>query len=364
MKTRIAIIIAAFVTLFASCDKMEQPILFNGDVGESQVVMQSRLSSGDSMRIRLSYSRFFLDASPFRMIDNATFELKVNGSPVPAMANYSDTGYCYYLGYVPVPGDVLDITAHVPGHDPITAHTVMPQAPSITNVSAFYAGYNVDEGMHQYTVSFRLNDPVGETNYYVLSIAGTVVEICSSREINATRVYDTIPVGDTTYIVGPYTVYDTVITYDTGLVDVHPDFTCHDYLIADPQADLVGGMGESYYYSELYFDDSKINGLQHEIQLTVLINGYYMDRYYDTWDDPYYGYSRCNYDSTSLNVTMSLTSYSRDLYLYEQTTNSIDFELGGIISEPVQIHCNVEGGIGIFAGKTTTTVPLINNNGK
>ncbi|MCR4659865.1 MAG: DUF4249 domain-containing protein [Bacteroidales bacterium] len=358
MKSRITIIFAAVLIAFASCDKMEQPILFNGDVGESQVVMQSRITSGDTIKVRLSYSRFFLDASPFRMIDNATFELKVNGSPVPAAAKYSTEDYLYSLGYVPAPNDVLDITVHVPGHESVTAHTVMPQIPSASNATVTYAGYNYESQLHQYVVNFRLNDPGNENNFYLISFNGSINEICTHREIHETRVYDTVYINDTFYIIGPHSVYDTVILSDTNKVNISPSFTCRDYLIADPQTDLVGGLGENYEYNEMFFDDSKINGMQHEVQLTVLLSGYYLNDYgYDIYE-PYYGYSSCTYDTSTLNITMELTSYSRDLYLYEQTTNSIDSELGGIISEPVQIHCNINGGIGIFAGKTTVTIPI------
>lgn len=362
MKPWITIFSATVLLMFASCDKMEQPIGFDGDVSESQIVMQSHLTAGDSMAIRLCYSRFFLDSRPFRMIDNATFVLKVNGSPVALNAKYSTDDCRYHFDFAPAPGDVLDITVNVPGHDPVTAHTVMPQKPTIVNTTIVDAGMTSENQDHQYVVNFRLKDPADETNYYFITFEGYVDEICQHQEINHHNAYDTIYVGDTVYVVGPYTVFDTVIIYDTSTVNISPSFTCHDYLIAEPSTDLVGGMGESYFYSELYFDDSKINGLNHEIQLTLLINDYYLGNYSSGYLDDYYGYLRCNFDTSTLRLRMNVTSFSRDLYLYDQTTESIESYLGGILSEPVQIHCNVEGGIGIFAGKTTVEIPLKINN--
>ena len=85
----------------------------------------------------------------------------------------------------------------------------------------------------------------------------------------------------------------------------------------------------------LFFTDANINGRGHEVALSTEL--YYNDR----------------------ELYLEITSYSRDRYLYEITADQYtDDPFESLIAEPVQVHTNIDGGIGIFAARTRTLVPI------
>ena len=101
----------------------------------------------------------------------------------------------------------------------------------------------------------------------------------------------------------------------------------------------------------MLFTDATINGMNHNIKLSTY--------YIIYWDD----YSENSSDSTVFRsgYTLEVTALSRDLYLYRQSMNSYsDDELLGFFSEPVQVHSNIDGGIGIFgvSSKNALTIPI------
>ena len=56
---------------------------------------------------------------------------------------------------------------------------------------------------------------------------------------------------------------------------------------------------------------------------------------------------------------LEVTSLSRDRYLYERTTYLYDDDpFESLFSEPVQIHSNISGGIGIFAARNRSILPI------
>lgn len=310
-----------FVLLLAACEK---PIDFNGEVADPQVVLQSTPAAGDTMTLRLSYSRFFLDAMPFRMISDATVRLSVNGSPVAAATSYDAATGQYSIGYVPQGGDKLEIEVNVAGHDAVSATTTIPSTPAIDafTIDAINGGDGEEGSDRRYNVRFRLHDDGATDDYYLLHFRGTIDRIDSTQQ-------------------------DGVAVYDTVTEEIYILFGCRDYLLLDQ--DEIAIDDEPTHY-ELYFNDSRINGLTHEIQLTVGIDSYFVGDSYGS-----YGYTS-RYDPTSLRLTMYLSKLTRDLYLYRLTSRAQQDEFGSIFSEPTQIHTNVKGGIGIFAGSNTAAI--------
>lgn len=320
MKHLIVCILTFAMLLLAACEKR---IDFNGEVADPEVVLQSTPTAGDTIGLRLSYSRFFLDATPFRMISDATLRLSVNGSPVAAATTYDAATGRYSLGYVPQGGDRLDLEVNVAGHAPVSATTTIPAPPAIDAFTINPIKSGDEEGSeHQYSVRFRLHDDAATDDYYLLHFRGTIDRIDSTQR-------DGLPVCDT-------------VTEEIYIL-----FGCRDYLLLDQ--DEIAVDDEPTHY-ELYFNDSRINGLTHEIQLTVGIDGYFFDDHYAS-----YGYSS-RYDPASLRLTMYLSALTRDLYLYRLTSRAQQDEFGSIFSEPTQIHTNVNGGIGIFAGSNTAVI--------
>ena len=257
-----------------------------------QVVVMSSVQPDTTVNVRLTYSRFILDDSPFRTVDDAVLSLEVNGVDVHAVQS-SNSGD-YVLDYRPQEGDRLKLRVKVPGRNEVTATTEVPRAADVTNVrGTTLAG---GEGENRYSVRFTLNDPADEHNYYFVRL------------------------------------YKKSFYYS-----YYQFFKCNDYMLTegvDVMSVLDGDLdGESS--SLLAFPDDNINGMSHEVELTM------------------------NAEVPLDSLCLEVTSMSRDRYLYELTAMYDDDDtFGQLFSEPVQIHCNVNGGIGIFAACNRKLFPI------
>lgn len=314
MKARY-ILIAALLTLVASaCTKV---IEFPINETTPYVVVMSKPNTEDNIVLRLSYSRFFLDQHDFTTINNASILVDVNGTPYSGTFNPNGE---YSLNYTPQPGDKLKLSIHVPGYDEVTASTQVPLLPTIDEVK--YQTSPDGNG----TLHVRFTDRADQNDYYRLRVH------CIDTVIWVNVDYD--------YRTG---TRDT-IGYDTIIRNFYQNFECNDYVLID-QTSIQTAMDEGTFDgTSLYFTDEAISGRSHDVQLK-----YYS---YDVPEDYYYNeIHHCHY-------YVELESMSRDLYLYELTASSDD-DILSTLSDPVQIHCNIDGGIGIFAAsaKVVREVP-------
>ena len=271
------------------------------DVMEPRVVVMSCVEPDSVLSLRLTYSRFFLSSQPFRSIDDATATLTINGTSTEDATSSANGSYLF--GYHPQPGDRLDLQVQVPGMDAVTATTTVPRHAGIGNVRASFS--NHDKYDYTYSVRFTLDDPADEDNFYCI------------RVIERHR-----------------------YTYEgeSAVDDEYCHFSCTDYMITESVevGSIIDGdnMGE-FFGRTLYFSDNNINGHSHEVALNV------------------------DFHQNNAEALLEITSYSRDRYLYELTTSRYDDDLfEGLFAEPVQVHCNIDGGIGIFGARNRILVPI------
>lgn len=302
----------AAALLLAGCEK-EIPLDTEGL--EPKVVAMGTVEEGDTLGVRLTYSRLiygwhdYYEEYSFEEIANATVTFAVNGvSMAGAMRDSGD----YVTDYIPQAGDKIDLTVNVPGYEELSASTVVPRKPVLSNLRATQ-GATVDYST-TFDVRFNLNDPAGETNYYVVRL----------------YIYDTTVYG---YDIGGTVVYDTFGTGQSELM-----FSCNDAAISSFSAmdvDIEGDVDANLW--KLYFIDNNIDGQNHEVHLT---GSYYS----------YMGDETTTVGSTS-HIEVEVEGLSRDRFLYEQSVELARGDGGELFEEPTQVHCNVHNGIGIFAGK-------------
>lgn len=337
---KILVIMAAFV-LLASCEKQ---VDIDVDAQQPKVVVYAAGEADSTMHLRLTYSRpvfgtFYVadGESYFEEIDNATVTLAVNGG----IYNATNTGGDYTLGYAPHSGDRLSLTVKVPGKKDVTAEAIVPQAPVVTDMSFSYdgqAGYNTPGNS---VLRFKLVDSQASEDYYAVSVLRT----------------------DTVH----YTWYDdngNVEGRDTSISQYNVYFECVDYMVIhnagvdaiDPED---AGAANAYYGETLLFSDANINGMSHEF----VLKGFGEDRYYDVDYPAEPGYGADVDIETSVSYRLVVTALSRDMYLYLQSVDAYtDGEILGLFGEPVQIHSNVDGGIGIFGVNTKSVCPFYYRN--
>lgn len=302
MKRIFFIIIGAL--LLWGCEKT---IEFDGEMTKPYIVMISQPEADSVWMVDLSYSRFFLLSQEIKTIDDATVTMEVNGSIVSGSAQSLGDGL-YNTHIVPQSGDTLTLRARV-GDEEVVAGCRMPFSPTITDFHAEYdtSYYENWDGSSTYAectprYHFKLHDKAGEKNYYRIRmfIKYDDCEDCEIENLN-------------------FSIEDPLI-YDEDVVEV------------------ILNEGENYFYGRsLMFSDERIDGTTHNIAIDNI--------------------SQSFLTRSNNTVIIEVSALSRELYLYlsslEAAENGDDL---GFFSEPVQIICNVNGGIGVLGGMSTTTL--------
>ena len=184
----------------------------------------------------------------------------------------------------------------------------------------------------QYSISFNLNDRPATEDFYSIRLRKTDTIITLHRDEEG-----------------------NVLSSDTNIRKDYNWFTCSDYLIVDGTGLNVSiddpTATNSFAGNELLFTDAKINGQSHRIVLKMGddYDYYYEDEYLKTGDTVF----------SHSSLMLEVAALSRDLYLYRQTMNNYDGDpLLSFFSEPMQIHSNITGGIGIFGVSSKVSCPI------
>lgn len=316
--------LSLLVWLMSGCEKV---IDVDPSASKPKVVLVSDVRPDSTLAFKLTYSRFFLDNRAFRNISGATVSLKVNDTLSPY--TFSEDNGLYTSAFVPRVGDKLRIEVATPAGEQVEAETVVPDEPSLGDLSAVYVG-RYSDGL-RYALRFTITDPEGD-NYYCLRV----------------RRCDTV--------VEPYTRYDhdhdtTIVTYDTTVRDNYIEFSCNDYALTSSSGVDIGAVldgSEASVGEILFFTDRFFSGAEHEVSLNI--NNYYSG-VYD------YGDSVSHGTPLSVSFEVELTSFSYDRFMHEQTLAAYNNDIfEGLFSEPVQIYSNIKNGIGIFAGRAKQTI--------
>ena len=320
MKNRIfPLIIAALMTVgFASCEKI---IEFNGDITDPYIVVISKPEADSTWMLRVSQSRFFLSNADVPSIDNAQVIVSVNGNETTATSEGSGM---YNTGIVPQPGDSLSIRVIAPNRGEVTAGCRIPQRP---NISDFTVEYDTTMYENHWTdiydsvrvnryvegdikLHFKLHDPANERNFYMVRLA--------------------------TYQWGEW-IYRWIEIDDDILFDIDATNEVFDlYDDEDNNGTVVS------------FSDERINGQTHPITISLYVGYVSPNTYFDTPDQELEFYP----------TRIEVYAISRDQYLYNKTLNAANNYDGfmQIISEPVQVHTNINGGIGILGASSKTVL--------
>lgn len=319
MKNRVfPLIFAALMAMVsASCEKI---IDFNGDITDPYIVVISKPETDSIWMMRVSQSRFFLSSADAPSIDNAQVIVTVNGNESTATSEGSGM---YNTGIVPHPGDSLSIRVIAPNRGEVTAGCRIPQRP---NVSDFTIEYDTTMYEHYWTdindstrvnryvegninLHFKLNDPANERNYYMVRLATYTGEwYYRWFEINDDILFDIDATNE---------VFDLYENEDNSGTSVS-------------------------------FSDERINGLTHPITISLYVGTISPNTYFDEPNQVLEFYP----------TRIEVYAISRDQYLFNKTLraagNQDDFLQ--ILSEPVQVHSNINGGIGILGASSKTVL--------
>ena len=303
----------------ASCEKI---IDFNGEITDPYLVLISHPQADSTWTVRVSQSRFFLSGATIPEINNAQVAVTVNGIASDGLATYEGDGM-YNTGIVPHPGDSLEIRVNAPERDEITAACRIPQRPTVSDFRVEY-----DTTIYEYTwtdyytdstyverdingslnLHFKIHDPAGEHNYYMLRLATNVGEWS----------------------------YRYIDVEDNVLFDIDATNEVFDL---DDDVQNAG--------TYVLFSDERINGKAHPTKVNLYIGSVSNNNNMQDLSDFFIFPCR-----------LEIYAISRDLYLYLKTKKAAhnQDEFTQILSEPVQVHTNINGGIGILGASSKTVI--------
>ncbi|MDD5186307.1 MAG: DUF4249 domain-containing protein [Paludibacter sp.] len=337
---KIVLSIFASLFIFISCEK---DIEFNGEITDPLIVVNSYITPDSVVSAHISESRFFLkDSITYKNINNADVSVWVNGVFKEKM-NLVEKGM-YHGTYKPIVGETIKIIVNVPTRKEVSCETKIYSQPVINSIDTanIWTGdrYEIQSSGTSYG-----NGPMTWVYDTIATVTGHTINYTLKFNDNANEQnFYRLVVQNIEH----YTVTDTIMhtSKDSIMTNYYFNFTdvvSGNNTTNDPTAIIGGG----YYSYNMYnaFSDELFNGKTYSLTFSTNED---ICKY-----SPEYTYGRETPDRKEIKIY--LQSISRDYYLYLKSRAAGS---GGenFFSEPVQIHNNIVGGIGILGSYTSSLV--------
>ena len=337
----------------------ETEIDFKGSIPDPLVVVNSFVSPDSLLTAHISKSVFFLSSNEPQAIDNAEISVFVNNTLEGKMTNVYG-GY-YWMNYKPKAGDIIRYSIEAPDLHQASSEALLLAKANILSIDSatistlkgdtIYKkldrpyGYEPDDKITpdsvaertacKYRFTIKLKDPAGERNYYRLIVNYLPAYI--DKYAFKYYVY-------TCYGYSDNNGYTETCAYESSYAPIYSLIS--DFNFDDVVAGSTTGAAEDELGLETssnvfgVFNDDLFDGK--EYPLTFTIWGY---RYsFFPGQEP----DEIEHDQ----IRIELQAISRDYYLYLRTREASENSME-IFSEPIQIHNNIKGGIGILGSYTS-----------
>lgn len=327
--------------LLCSCEK---EIAFNGEITSPLVVINSYITPDSIVSAHVSQSMFFLkDSVSLKNITNADVSVWVNGVFKEKM-NPVENG-TYWGTYRPLVGDIVKLIVKVPSKDEVTSVATIYSQPIVNSIDTTL----LITGERYMINTSSTSSNGGPVVYSYDTIGKTLIRFIDYTlkfNDNATEKNYYRLVVDTKNI---YNVTDPITNQKRDSITDNYYFDFNDVVSVnnssiDPTS-LTGGPIPGTF---AVFSDELFNGKTYSLTFSTNENIYYYKPTYNSY------YKTKNPDRKEIYVY--LQSISKDLYLYLKSRAASESSGNSFFSEPIQIHNNIVGGIGIF-GSYTSSVP-------
>lgn len=307
------------MVLFASCEK---DVEFKGTMTKSVLVVNSFVSPDSVVSANVSESKFFLEEeSTIIGIENATVSVYVNDTFKEKMihtdkGNYSGT-------YIPSIGEIIKLVVTVPNKTEVSCQDKVLTRPEIvsvdTTVTSSTSGYLLDYHTKQNPNDTQVYDTIGESRNYDCEFKIKMKDKGSEKNY-----YRLAIVRKSTYE-GQIGYMDPHITDN-----IDPEAYSSDPLQTDDDSNPFS-----------VFSDDIINGKEYTLKFKLSQSSATF-------------YNRPTENKEELII--ALQQISKDYYLYLRTRAVANED--NVFSEPVQIHCNIKNGLGVF-GSYSSSVKIM-----
>lgn len=290
-------LVICIIILISSCEKT---LDINLDYENPKLVLIGYFNPDEPFAIDLSESKLIIEEIKKDIVADALVEVYSNNKFIEKLIYDKNSGR--YIGsQYPVTYQLYTVKISHPNYKNIKASCFIPKPVSFIIVdSKSHENTTIEE------VRIRIKDPANERNYYRL-----IVEEEWNDYISKTKKY----------------LYPVLISSD-NIIKGKGDLDADNYMHANAR--------------NIYniFTDGMINGKEYEFT---------------------FSFHHQPYKNMDVNVYISLVSINKD---YFDFLNSHEAQINsGLIpfSEPVKLFTNVEGGIGVLGGYSTTQLELVSN---
>lgn len=290
---------------------------------DPKLVMNSLVTSGEPVSVRITRTWFHTEENPEILIENADVRLYVNGKEQEKLAwidiPIEDDLYTvkharsYCSEYIPRINDHIRLVAHVDGYPDAEAETTIPEPVAISNfqvISREEIKDNQKGTAYYYQVTFQ-DDPATD-NYYLIFFEDGSQILDENDEPTGEYLWRSVGMDFLSEPIfgGQLSAFDKVMGYD------------------------------SYFFNGYFFSDELIRGKEYMLNIRN-------DRFYYGG-----GYDYAQHIRVSL-YTVSESYYRYFKSLYELKGDTMGSDLSNIgLAEPVRVYNNVAGGVGILGGYT------------
>ena len=279
-----------------------------------KLVVSAPFSTDSNWRILVGKSGPSIGVvTPVSSISNASISLKENGAPLSGWViekelsfgggwnPTSDTLYFFTLpGIKPNPGSTYQLEVSAPNTETATATASCVTPIPLANIVRTDSSALVDQDYFN-ECTFQISDPSGSNDYYQLQMI-----------VNDSFV--PFPISQSFYS------NDLIINEFTDKGAFGPDKTSLGFNLDQP------------FFSDAFFDGQTRSFKIH----------------YPSF-----------YHLTSSQVSLVLVRYSKVLFTHERSLRMQEEVGGNPFSEPVRIISNIQGGLGVFGSKATSSHELV-----
>jgi len=307
------------LVLFASCEK---DVEFKGEMTKSVLVVNSFVSPDSVVSANVSESKFFLEEeNTITGIENATVSVYVNDVFKEKMI-HTDKGN-YRGTYIPTIGEIIKLVVTVSNKTDVSCQDKVLTRPEIvsvdTAVTSSTGGYLLDYHTKLNSNDTQVYDTIGKSRNYDCEF-----KIKMKDKGNEKNYYRLAVVRNSTF--EGESGYEFVHITD----NIDPEAYSSDPLQTEDDSNPF-----------CVFSDDIINGKEYTLKFKLSQN---VITFYNRPKE------------TKQELIIALQQISKDYYLYLRTRAVANED--NVFSEPVQIHCNIKNGLGVF-GSYSSSVRII-----
>lgn len=321
---RLTVICIVLLAVLGACEKeVSIPVEYT----QPKLVANCLLTDGEPFAVEVSRSQYIFDTTDLALLTGASVTL-TDGNGNTQFNVSTDGGYAYSPEIIRG-GQEYSFSISYPDLETVTASVHVPKQTPIGTLS--YGGIIRSDDTDYQKIHLSFTDGVG-SDFYTLSIYQKVW----SGNLNKKGRYPNMECSEDGWDCEPIVPDGWYFDEDTWLIFPYGEEPYGDeeyykspIYISVAGIDAEGGMNDEvleYFFADTYFDGNTV-------QLDVLVNPG------DVWGE--------NSDSIYVELSHISESYyrycvSRDLYL----------DSDGIMTQPVQVYTNIDGGFGVLGAKS------------